>query len=361
LDQVTVVTHIITPYQVEFLDAIRRRGMLDLRVIYLADSKSHRGWMHGDIGHPCIELAHAGERGLEDAKAWVQQSKLVIFGHYRHADALRWIYERHAMGRAWCFWGERPGFRFGGPAGRLFRAWKLRPLLMSRAPIWGIGQWAIDGYRREFGDKRRYFNIPYFSNLDRFCSDRSTSPGRRRILFSGSLIERKGVDLLARAFRDVARDNPAVSMAIVGDGNLRPMMEKDLAPVSDRVSFHGFKQWEDLPPFYRDADILCVPSRYDGWGLVVPEGLAAGLPVITTDKMGAAGDLIRDGTNGWIVQAGEEEALRDALRKATALSDAELAQKSTAARQSVASHKLSDGVRRFEEAVQGSLESWQAA
>ena len=55
--------------------------------------------------------------------------------------------------------------------------------------------------------------------------------------------------------------------------------------------------------------VLCVPSRYDGWGLVVPEGLASGLPTIATGRTGAALDLITTGANGWVVEA--NQALAD--------------------------------------------------
>ena len=45
---------------------------------------------------------------------------------------------------------------------------KLAPLRESRAPIWGIGQWAVEQYRAEFGEERTYLNVPYFSDLQRF-------------------------------------------------------------------------------------------------------------------------------------------------------------------------------------------------
>ena len=182
----------------------------------------------------------------------------------------------------------------------------------------------------------------------------------RRLLFSGALIERKGVDLLARAFRDLVRANDHVQLDIVGDAPLRNTLMRALAPVSGKVTFHGFRQWGDLPDYYAQAHILCVPSRYDGWGLVVPEGLAAGLPVIATDRMGAAIDLVRDGVNGWLAEAGDRASLRLALEKALALSDQDLKQMSAAATDSVANHSLADGVRRFEQAVAGTLIAWNA-
>ena len=118
-----------------------------------------------------------------------------------------------------------------GEPGKFYRQWKLAQLKESAAPIWGIGQWAIDGYKREFGERRQYFNIPYFSNLARFSTQglgaRRGNDGMRRLLFSGSLIERKGVDLLVRAFRDLARTNGHVQLDIVGDGPLRNRLMRE--------------------------------------------------------------------------------------------------------------------------------------
>ncbi len=69
-----------------------------------------------------------------------------------------------------------------------------------------------------------------------------------------------------------------------------------------------------LPDVYREADVLVVPSLFEPWGLVVHEGLAYGLPVITTDQVGAADDLIESGVNGYIVAPGSSDALVAAMR-----------------------------------------------
>lgn len=359
--RVVLVTQIVTPYHTELFDAVCARGAIDLRIVYIDESTSFREWRQRPRGHPHLDLARSGLQGEQTASAWLAGADLAIFGTYQHRCASRWIHQRGQSGKPWCFWGERPGYRFPGLAGKLFRQWMLGPLARSRAPIWGIGRWAIDGYRREFGADRRYFNVPYFSDLARFTNARRDAPeqgGPRRLLFSGALIGRKGVDLLARSFREFARNGDDIRLDIVGDGDMRNRLMHLLEPVSAKVCFHGFRQWGELPELYARAHVLCVPSRYDGWGLVVPEGLAAGLPVIATDRMGAAVDLLRDGVNGWIVPAGDYDQLHSAIGKALALANRELGRLSVAAMDSVANHTLADGVRRFEQAVQGSLAAW---
>jgi glycosyltransferase involved in cell wall biosynthesis len=106
---------------------------------------------------------------------------------------------------------------------------------------------------------------------------------------------------------------------------------------------------------YASADVLCVPSRYDGWGLVVPEGLTSGLPVIATDRMGAGLEFVRTGENGWLIPAGDEEAILDAMREAVLLSDSQLGQMGQRAQASVSEHTLAHGVERFVRYAQQSV------
>ena len=183
--------------------------------------------------------------------------------------------------------------------------------------------------------------------------------GERVFLFSGSLIHRKGVDLLGRAFLRLARQLSNVRLRVLGEGELCGPLERMLQPVRDRVNFLGFKDWLELPNCYAAADVLCVPSRYDGWGLVVPEGLASGLPVIGTDHMGAAIEFIETGRNGWLVPAGDEDALYPALLEAASLPAEKLAALSRHARESVSGHSLQHGAERFIRAARDAIANWQ--
>jgi glycosyltransferase involved in cell wall biosynthesis len=198
--------------------------------------------------------------------------------------------------------------------------------------------------------------VPYFSNLSRFtCATLRARTAVRTVLFSGSLDPRKGVDLLAEAFTQVAPDHPHLRLHLLGTGKMEGTLKKRLAALGSRVRFMGFRQWSELPGFYQAADVLCAPSRYDGWGMIVPEGLAAGLPVIATDRMGAAIDLVRPGVNGWLVRASSLQALEHALRQVANMSHEQLDAMSQAAIETVAAHTLQGGVARFCEAVQLAL------
>lgn len=350
--RVFVLTDSPSPYQVELFNEIETQGNCELRVGYLRSRDPQRQWKPSEIRHASIDL----DRNLDQAREAAREADLVVFNYYLHPRAGQLIGERVGCGGPWCFWGERPGFRQPAWAGRLLRKWKLAKLHDSCAPIWGIGKFAVDGYRSEFGPRRSYFNLPYFSDLKRFQISQQQARSERVFLFCGSLIARKGIDLLARAFVRLAAEFPEVKLRIAGEGELRQRVAQTLRPVSDRVEFTSFKDWDELPELYSSASVLCVPSRYDGWGLVVPEGLASGLPVIASNRMGAALEFIQTGENGWLIPAGYENAILQAMREAASLTEEELTKRSRCARETVRDHSLQHGSARFVQFVQETID-----
>ncbi|MEL6495732.1 MAG: glycosyltransferase family 4 protein [Cyanobacteria bacterium J06623_7] len=355
MQNLLVITYIPSPYQVELFNAIADSGKFELKVAYLqtsCDAPIAQQWSQPEIKHEHLILGDR-EANFKQLEQDLLVSNLVVFNYYRHPRLGQLMDRCLELNKAWCFWGERPGIKHSGFLGWLYRRWKLATLHESSAPIWGVGIWGVEQYRREFNIDRNYFDLPYFANLSRFTTEgnniNADDNSKRVFLYSGALIERKGVDLLAAAFTSLAEQFDQIELHFVGEGELRPRLEKQLADYSDRVKFHGFQPWDKLPHYYQQADFLCVPSRYDGWGMVVPEGLAAGLPVIGTDKTGAAIELIRDSHNGWLIDANSETCLREAMHQAIKLSPTELANYSQAAKARANDHSLAHGVQRFEQ------------
>ena len=357
--KIFVLTHSPSPYQTEIFNEIAATGC-DLHVGYLAASDPARQWRQIEIRHNATTL-NGTNGGSSHGNKLLVDCDLAVFNYYRHPRAEQLLSDRAKQRRPWCFWGERPGFKKPEWPGRLLRHWKLRPLHSSAAAIWGIGQFAVDQYKREFGTGHAYFNLPYFSDLERFRVERHVNDQVDRVfLFSGSLTTRKGVDMLSKSFCQLISEHANVRLRILGDGPLLKYVKKAVASVRDKVDFVGFKDWHELPRQYALADVLCVPSRYDGWGLVVPEGLAAGLPVIATDQMGAALEFIQTGYNGWLINAGDQQALLNAMREAAKVSRGELLKYSSNAIESVGQHSLQHGAQRFLQYARNSVAHWRA-
>lgn len=351
-----VLTDFPSPYQVEYMNALSaRQSEHSIVVVYRRRLDPSRTWEMPSLLHDHCFLDQP--RGLSQAADFLRAGTLAVFSWYRDSRLRRLMAERDAAAKPWCFWGERPGFSLPRPLGYLYRRWRLHTLHNSRAPVWGIGAWAVEAYRNELGTSRLYFDVPYCSDLARFSkASLECMPGAapRTILYSGSLIPRKGVRLLANAFLEIASEFPDTRLEFLGDGPLRPVLAKLLERVLPRVSFHGFKPWSSLPEYYARASILCAPSLHDGWCLAVPEALASGMLVVGTDRTGAALDLLRPGSNGWIAKAGSLPSLVLALRAALRASSSTTLRRQRATA-FVSEHSLERGVQRFLFAAEGTL------
>jgi glycosyltransferase involved in cell wall biosynthesis len=128
------------------------------------------------------------------------------------------------------------------------------------------------------------------------------------VIWAGSFSLRKGAHYLLDAWRRLNGGSSAV-LNVYGRNGLPDRL---LASRTEGISFHGSVPQSRLFAAYETADILVFPTLSDGFGMVVAEAFAHGLPVITTDQAGAA-DLVTI-ENGWIVPAADARALADALR-----------------------------------------------
>lgn len=121
-------------------------------------------------------------------------------------------------------------------------------------------------------------------------------PGGRpepgRLLSVGLFYPAKGQDLLIDAFRTVAGARPDTRLDIIGDGELRPELERRAAGLP--VTFHGVLPKAEVARMMRTADLLVLPSRFETSGVVGIEALAAGVPVVGS-PVGAVSELIGEG------------------------------------------------------------------
>jgi glycosyltransferase involved in cell wall biosynthesis len=357
--RVVVVTQFTSPYHIELFNEVAKQWSCQLEVIYLTDRDPDRHWTRPLMAHNFIILDGTGNSANQVRNA-VAGADLCIFNFYTRPIALSLIHQRAALGLPWCFWGERPGVFRLGPLGKWFRKLALGPLHRSKAPIWGVGEFGVDGYRREFGSNHVFWNMPYYSNLSRFGREpRMVRQGNvKTFLYSGAFILRKGLNILARAFAKIATERQDVRLIIMGEGRLEASVRAELASVADKVTWTGFQDWKHLPKFYQQADFLCAPSRYDGWGLAVVEALASGLPVLGTNRSGASIQFVKTGHNGWLIPAGDEAALASALRAAADLTAEQYAEMSRAAATSVKDHSLAKGAEAFARASLDAIASW---
>lgn len=139
------------------------------------------------------------------------------------------------------------------------------------------------------------------------------------VMFAGRIVERKGVRYLLEAIR-LLRDRYPVRLKVVGDGPLRPELERMAADlgIADRVHFTGFVSTAELEAAFAECDAFVLPAVVDakgdveGLGVVLLEALAYGKPVIASGAGGIV-DIVRDGETGLLVPPGDPDALARAI------------------------------------------------
>lgn len=156
--------------------------------------------------------------------------------------------------------------------------------------------------------KHAVITIPNGLDIKRINSLQAASE-KSDVIFVGRLLSHKNVDILIRAVHILAKDYPEISLTIIGDGPERKTLE-ELAiklNLSKNVRFLGFIENEDETYGYMlSSKILVLPSTREGFGIVILEANACGLPVITIDHpQNAARDLVSEGANGMICRLDE--------------------------------------------------------
>jgi glycosyltransferase involved in cell wall biosynthesis len=119
-----------------------------------------------------------------------------------------------------------------------------------------------------------------------------------------------GVDVLAKAFVQVARQRPEVRLLLLGGGSQAGLLKGifNSGGVEDRVEYGGHIPNSDLPRYYRMADLYISASHVDGSSVSLMEALASGLPCLVSD-IPANREWVTDGENGWLFPDGNVEAL----------------------------------------------------
>ena len=149
-------------------------------------------------------------------------------------------------------------------------------------------------------------------NLDRFRppAENPSPNGPLRICYVGSLDLRKGFVYLLRAIRDLGARHIALEVVgATGDRHCAALFAREKQGLEVRC-VPG-----DPLRAYQESEIFIFPTLEDGFGFVLPEAMACGLPAIITDQCGA-GECVRSGEEGWIVAAGDVQALAAALETA---------------------------------------------
>ncbi len=195
----------------------------------------------------------------------------------------------------------------------IFNRWlsKLHGKIAVSKPALQYVSWHLPG---------DYRIIPNGIDTERFCVDGPQRPefadGKTNILFVGRLEQRKGLGYLLNACAKVRRSFSNFRLIVVGPGTvLRSRYEQlvDDMDLTNNVIFSGFVPTDELPSYYRSADIFCAPATGgESFGIVLLEAMACAKPVVATNIEGYA-SVLAHGEEGLLVPPKDDESLANAL------------------------------------------------
>jgi len=206
-----------------------------------------------------------------------------------------------------------PGYNLGKPISTILlnrRARKLDGKIAVSKPAMEFANKYVPGYYNIIpnGIDLEHFS-PNVSPIDRFCD------GKLNILFVGRLEKRKGLNYLLKAYQRVKKEISNARLIIVGPGTrLRRKYERQVRRSRlEDVVFVGFVPYDELPQYYKIADIFCSPATgRESFGIVLLESMAAGKPVVASNIDGYA-NVMTNGVEGLLVPPKDDNQLAQAL------------------------------------------------
>ena len=302
MTRVTVVSPEPTPYRAPLFDRIAERDDVDLNVVYAAETVAGRDWAV-ELRHPHVFLRGVrvpGARRLlrhdypitpavAAALTATDPEAVVVAGWSTFAAqaAIAWSrarripYVLHVESHDL---GSRPVWR------RAVKTAVASPAIRGAASVLAVGSAA-----RESALARGARDVRIFAN---------TIDVERWIDRAGRLrrSEHDGTAVLS-----VGRDVPEKGFDVLRAACVQADVELELVT--------GGLSEDELAQRYVDADVFALLSSHEPWGVVVNEAAASGLPLVLSDRVGAAHDLLRDGDNGFLVPPDDVDAAAGALGK----------------------------------------------
>jgi len=307
-----------THHQSAFFAALRGR-QVDLVVHYVERLDAERlqlGWREYAALPPGEHYVSQSIRELERCADWRVRTHIVP--GYNRLFLLRLALRLSRERVEWLHWSEhsyprtRSTLTFG-----IKRAYGHLVNRHSRGAL-AIGDLA----QREFvrwgisPDKIRF--LPYA--VEGFGktppTPRAASDCGIRFLFLGSLYPGKGIDLLLRAFARVREAYPDAQLELVGPDRSHGGYQRDarLLGLGEAVRFTAAIEAPRVGEVLQRCDVLVLPSRHDGWGVVLNEAASLGKALIASDACGAAHHLVIPQRNGFRFPSGDSDALAAAMK-----------------------------------------------
>ncbi len=239
---------------------------------------------------------------------WRRCKVVVIFEPYSTVPHGYWKDEGWLRSRLKVL-GRRVAYRMLWPMLRIASKEKI-PCILAVSPL------AEVQLRRVGFSERVIYPFGYFVERKIVEPEQGDQAEVLRAMFSGSLIKRKGLDVAIAAVQRVNSVSVRVMLNIYGPGDIGKFLVDDLPG----ICYKGVYPQEDAQKIISGYDLLLVPSRHEGWGLVVNEALMQEVPVVVSDRVGAK-ILVESSGAGLVFENGNVEQLTELLTDLSAHRD----------------------------------------
>ena len=308
-------------YQGDLFRTLIASGEVDLRVIFAKRLTSDRidlGWKNDLAGYPHYFLNERNKIADAVRLAWADRRRLHIMnGLWTEPSFAAGLVALAAARSVYAIYSEASEPELPRSAAKNLSMAAFGKTLTPRAAgILSISHLAEEFFKRLGAPRRAIYPFGYFRSHaqigDDLCLKREED--KVEVIFVGQIIHRKGIDLLIEAVNPLFDRYGGLALSIIGSGEMKPALveQVDSLGLSGRVSFEDAISPTQIPARVAAADLLVLPSRWDGWGVVVNEAFAVGVPVVASDRCGAA-DLIENGVNGYVFRSGHVAELRACL------------------------------------------------
>ena len=148
-----------------------------------------------------------------------------------------------------------------------------------------------------------------------FTSEEVSDCTSKRVLAAGRYDFQKNFSLLLRIWSQIAPSYPDWKLEIIGDGALRPALEKEVVQLGLSSSVELSRPTQEMQAVYLHSSVYAMTSRYEGLPMVLIEAQQMGLPIVSFACPCGPRDVIHEGEDGFLIPLGEEDAFIRALRQ----------------------------------------------
>jgi glycosyltransferase involved in cell wall biosynthesis len=327
--RIVVLHNIVSPYKTVLFNELYKICS-GLKVLYIAETETRREWNieKDDIKFP-HEIMFKG--AMDDSgflkpiiKTWERLNSLnpdvIIINGYAHVTCWAGFFWAKSNRKKLILWSASNEH----DKERSLSKEKLKGFLVKRCDAANVYGTRSKDYLVKLGMKEDNIFITgnitnngyYYKAAMKLREDRAILCHKLGIphhnfLYIGRFSDEKNILRLLYAYKNLSDLNPCTwGLILVGSGPEHKLIESYIKEHSIKnVFLPGFKQKEEIPQYLAVSDVLVLPSISEPWGLVVNEAMAAGLPVLVSERCGCYPDIVIDGSNGFSFNPSSTEEL----------------------------------------------------